>query len=146
MNRLFKALAALTFLLTPAAHAAAAAGAIIEINGKAIAGYTITHNNESRQALYDGLPSHDLTFERDFKVPVDAKDKTQATLRGIIRIHTKIAGEQQLMASASSLQLVKVDGKWKVTQESLGRALKVSAPAQPKPEKKRDPVKKRRKK
>jgi hypothetical protein len=126
LKQLVIPLAALALLaIGPAARAAAIAGAEIELDGKVIAGYSITHDNESREQLYDMLATHSLTFERDFKVPVDGKEPAEATLKGSIRIYTRVAKHRDIKATTTELKLVQVEGRnWRVDQESLARALK----------------------
>jgi hypothetical protein len=131
LKQLAKVIAALAFLLvSPTAGAATAAGAGIELDGKYVGGYTITQNGESRQDLYGLLASRHLTFERDFKIPVDHKTPTVAILKGNIRILTKIRGDRQVTATTTELRLEQREGKWYVEEESLPRALKAAAPAQ----------------
>jgi hypothetical protein len=120
----------MAFAINPSARAATAAGAGIELDGKPVAGYTITLKDESRQDLYELLVSRHLTFERDFKIPVDEKIPTIATLKGSIRIYTKIRGDRQVMATTTELRLEQREGRWYVKEESLRRALKGPAPAQ----------------
>ena len=125
LNKLAMAIAALALLTTiPAAHAATAAGAGIELNGKYVGGYTITWDGESREDLVRQLSKQYITFERDYKIPIDAKDPGSATLKGKIRLLSKIRGDRHAMATTTVLQLVKRDGKWYAEPESLKRALK----------------------
>ena len=106
------AILALILLTTiPSACAAAAAGAGIEVNGKHVGGYTITWSGESREELVRQLSRQPITFERDYKIPVDAKDPKLATLKGKIRLLSKIRGDRKLMAETKVLQLIKRDGK-----------------------------------
>lgn len=128
LNKLAFFLAALALLvINPLARAATAAGAGIELDGKTVAGYTITHDSESREELVKNLSNHYLTFERDFKIPVAAKNPASATLKGKVRLYSKIRGERQFMAATTELHLVKRDGKWFVEPESLARAVKAEA-------------------
>jgi hypothetical protein len=125
LNKLALFLAALALLvINPTASAATAAGAGIELDGKSVGGYAVTWNGESRGELVAGMTKHYITFERDFKIPVDAKNPAAATLKGKIRVYSKIRGERQFTATTSELRLVKKDGKWFVEPESLERARK----------------------
>lgn len=124
-NNLSRAIAALTLLIgIPAIQAATAAGAGIEVDGAYIGGYTITHGGESREDLVAQLSQRPITFERDFRIPVDVKDPASATLKGKIRLLSKIRGERQVMATTQELELVQMEGNWRVREESLARALK----------------------
>ena len=117
-------MAALGLLATlSSADAATAAGAGIELNGKSIGGYVLTWDGESREDLVRLLAKRPLTFEREFQVPVDAKDPSLATLQGKIRLLSKIRGDRQVLATTAELQLVKRKGKWSVEEMSLERAL-----------------------
>jgi len=124
LNRLTLVIAALTvFTIVTPAHAATAAGAGIELNGKYVGGYTITWDGESREDLVRQLSKQYITFERGFAIPVDTKDPTLATLKGKIRLLSRIRGDRQAMATTTVLKLVKRDGKWYAEPESLKRAL-----------------------
>ncbi len=118
------AIALALFTTIPSAHAATAAGAGIELNGEYVGGYTITWDGESRDDLVRQLSKHYITFERDFEIPVDAKDPTLATLKGKVRLLSKIRGDRQVMATTTVLQLVKRGEKWYAEPESLKLALK----------------------
>lgn len=118
-------------VISPAARAAAIAGAEIELDGKVIAGYGITHDDESWEQLYDLLASRTLTFERDFKIPVDEKNPAEATIKGSIRIYSRIAKHRDLKTTTTELKLIKDEaGNWRVEKESLARALKAKQPEQ----------------
>jgi hypothetical protein len=117
--------AAVAFLsLIQPAHAATAAGAGIEVEGKHIGGFTITWSKETRENLVEQLSQRPITFERDYKIQVDAKDPKKASLQGRIRLLSSIRGDSQVMATLTRLELVNRDGKWFVESESLKRALK----------------------
>lgn len=105
------------------AKAATAAGAGIELNGKYIGGYVITRAKETRADLVGQLVVRHLTFERDFKLPVDPKKPNTVTLAGEIKIYSKIRGDREVEARASELKLVKRKGEWYVERNSLRRAL-----------------------
>lgn len=131
LSQLTAAIAPLMLFLTAApVLGATAAGADIELNGKYIAGYTITLDGESREDLVRQLCRHHLTFERDFEVPVEAKDPSSATLTGKIRILSKIRGDREVMAITKVLKLVKREGNWYVEPKSLKRALETDGDAQ----------------
>ena len=118
-------IAAIAFLsLVQPAYAATAAGAGIELDGKYIGGFTTTWSKETRENIIGQLSRRQITFERDYKIPVDAKDPNVASLTGRIRLFSKIRGDRQVMATVKSLQLVKRGGKWFVEAASLKRALK----------------------
>ena len=109
--------------VAPEAAAATAAGVGIELDGKHVCGYVITRDKETRGELVRDLPKHRLTFERDFRIPVDPKNPEMATLEGKIKIISKIAGERKTEATARVLKLVKRDGKWFVEEELFKRIL-----------------------
>jgi hypothetical protein len=125
LNKLAIFLATLALLIIhPVARAATAAGAGIELDGKAVGGYTVTWDGESREELVASMSKRHMTFERDFKIPTDPKNPATATLKGKIRLYSKIRGERQFTATTSELRLVKKDGKWFVEPESLERTRK----------------------
>ena len=105
--------------------AATAAGAGIELDGKYIGGYTITWDKESRAKLASDLSQIYITFERDFKIPVDQKNKNIAVLKGKIRILSKVRGDRIVEGTAESLKLVKKKNRWYADPESLKKALAV---------------------
>lgn len=117
--------------LTAAARGATAAGAGIEVDGRYVGGYTITRKAETRDELVRGLAQHRLTFERDYRVPVEADDPDRATLRGKIRLLSKIRGDRVVMGTTESLLLVQRKGAWFVEPTSLQRALRPAKEAEP---------------
>ena len=125
LNRLALTFAAFILIATtPSSFAAIAAGAGIEINGKYVGGYTITWNGESREVLVRQLLKRPITFERNFKIPVDKESPTSVTLKGKIRILSKIRGDKEIMATTTVLKLVKREGKWYAEPKSFQQALK----------------------
>lgn len=106
-------------------NAASAAGAGILLDGKYIGGYTITLKDETREELVQQLPKHYITFERDYKIPVNEKDPNVATLRGEITILSKIRGDREVRAKTSELKLIKRQGQWFVDSKSLNKALRM---------------------
>ena len=111
------------FAFISSTNAATVAGAGIEVDGKYVGGYAITRDKESREELIEQFSRHPITFERDYTIPVDAKDPDSAVIRGKIRLLTNIRGDREVMATATSLKLVKRDWKWFVESESLKEAL-----------------------
>ena len=83
----------------------------------------ITWDGESRDDLVKQLAAKYLMFERDYKVPVDSENAESATLKGKIRLLSRIRGDRQAMAEAKVLKLVKRDRKWFVEKEALKKAL-----------------------
>jgi hypothetical protein len=123
-NKITLAIAAIALLWTTIPiHAASAAGAAIERNGKEVGGYAVTLDGQSRADLAWALTKQPITFGRDFVIPVDAKDPASATLQGKIEIVTKVAGERKVMATATSLKLVQREGHWHVQADSLEKVL-----------------------
>ena len=125
LRKLTIGLAALVLVAAgPTAEAATAAGAAIKVNGKDIGGFTITRKGESRADLVRQLSKRAITFERDFKVPVDAKNPDKAILKGEIKFTARIRGDREVMAEAKELLLVRKKGRWYVDEESFKQALK----------------------
>ena len=115
-------------LVARESDAAAAGGVGVSIDGKHVAGYVDTFPDGPidpawAKPLMERLRAEPLTFARDYKLAVDPKDDTKATLRGKIAVSTHFRGRDLSTAKAKQLQLSKRGGRWFVANKEVDRMM-----------------------
>ena len=87
---------------------------------------------KSDAELWIKLRDIPLTFERDFKIPVDPDDDNKATIRGEIEISARLRGDRSRSpAKTDHLRFVRRGDRWFLAEEDIIRTLKLAGLAVP---------------
>ena len=129
MNHLSKLLAiAILLIFSNHAHAAAAGGAHVTVDGKDVGGFVETFPDGPIDPAWAGpllerLKGTALEFEGDIKPIIDPKDANKATLRGKIKVAASFRGRDVGSAETEVVNLEKRGDSWYITPKDMDRLI-----------------------